>query len=139
MFVIRYARESDRSFWFALDRHLPESEFGAKVRDRRGYVLCDGDRPVGVMRYNLFWDSIPFLTLLYLQPSSRGKGLGRQAVLHWEAEMRTLGYTMVLTSTQVDEPAQHFYRKLGYRDRGALFLDGPPFQQPQELFLLKAL
>ena len=139
MFTIRYAQESDRSFWFTLDRHLPESEFEVKVRDRRGYVLCDGDKPAGVMRYNLFWDCIPFLTLIYLQPSSRGKGWGRQAVLHWEAEMRTLGYKMVLTSTQVDEPAQHFYRKLGYRDRGGLFLDGTPFPQPQELFLLKAL
>ena len=30
------------------------------------------------------------------------------------------GYGMVLTSTQVDEDAQHFYRKLGYKDCGGL-------------------
>ena len=39
----------------------------------------------------------------------------------------------------VTEQAQHFYRKLGYMDRGSLFLDGTPFEQPQEMFMLKVL
>jgi hypothetical protein len=44
-----------------------------------------------------------------------------------------------MTSTQIDEEAQHFYRKLGYKERGGLFLDGTPFQQPQEVFMIKIL
>jgi len=46
---------------------------------------------------------------------------------------------MVMTSTRVDEQAQHFYRKLGYMERGSLCLDNTPFAQPQEIFLLKVL
>lgn len=139
MFRIRYLSESDRSFWFTLDRHLSEKEFELKIRDKRGYVISDNGKDVGVMRYNLFWDGIPFLTLIYFEESHRGKGLGRQAVLYWEDEMRALGYTMVMTSTQADEQTQHFYRKLGYVERGALFLDRTPFEQPQEMILLKVL
>ena len=30
---------------------------------------------------------------------------------YWEAEMKNQGFCMVMTSTQVDESAQHFYRK----------------------------
>ena len=45
---------------------------------------------------------------------------------------------MIMTSTQVDEQAQHFYRKLGYRDRGSLFLDHTPLEQAQELLMVKA-
>ena len=55
----------------------------------------------------------------------------------WEDEMRGLGYKMVMTSTQADEQAQHFYRKLGYVDRGCLVLDGTPFEQAQEIFMIK--
>lgn len=44
-----------------------------------------------------------------------------------------------MTSTQVDETAQHFYRKLGYRDAGGLLLDVPGYEQPMELFLIKAI
>jgi len=139
MIAIRYVTENDKSFWFSLDSQLSESEFELKARDKRGYIISDGDKPVGVIRYNLFWDIIPFLTFIYFEESYRGKGFGKQAMLHWENEMRELGYNMVMTSTQADEQAQHFYRKLGYIDRGCLILDNTPFEQPQEIFMIKEL
>jgi len=139
MFQIRYVSEMDKPFWFTLDKHLGEKEFELKIRDKRGYIINDGDKPVGVMRYNLFWDNIPFLTLICFEESCRGKGFGRQAMLFWEAEMQELGYKMVMTSTQVDEQAQHFYRKMGYKDRGSFFLDNTPFEQPEEMLMLKVL
>ena len=46
---------------------------------------------------------------------------------------------MVLTSTQVDEDAQHFYRKLGYKDCGGFVIDVTGFQQPMEMFMIKAI
>jgi len=139
MFGIRYATENDKSFWFALDEHLTKSEFELKVRDKRVYIISDADKPVGVMRYNLFWDNTPFLTLIELEESSRGKGFGTHAISFWENEMRALGHKMVMTSTRVDEEAQHFYRKLGYIERGSLFLDNTPLEQPGEIFMLKTL
>ena len=139
MLEIKYATKQDKAFWFTLDTHLSESEFERKIRDRRGYIFCDGGKPIGVMRYNLLWDNTPFLTYIYFEKSHRGKGFGRQAMQFWETEMRTLGYKMLITSTQVDEQAQHFYRKLGYQDRGGIFLDNTPLAQPQEMFMLKVL
>jgi GNAT superfamily N-acetyltransferase len=131
--------ERDKPYWYTLDSHLSEAEFELKIRDRRGYIISNGGEPIGVMRYNLFWDNTPFLTLIYIEDAYHGKGFGKQAMLHWENEMRELGYKMVMTSTQVDEEAQHFYRKLGYKDRGSLSLDGTPFEQPQEMFMIKIL
>ena len=46
---------------------------------------------------------------------------------------------MVLTSTQVDEDAQHFYRKLGYKDCGGFVIDVTGFQQAMEMFMIKAI
>lgn len=139
MFSIKYVSEHDKEFWFMLDEHITESELLLKIRDRRGYIISDGNKPIGVMRYNLFWDIVPFLTFIYFEEAYQRSGFGRQAMLHWESEMRELGYKMVMTSTQVNEEAQHFYRKLGYKDRGSLFLDNTPFEQPQEIFMIKNL
>jgi len=139
MFTIRHVSENDELFWFTLDRNLSKSELKLKIRDKRGYIIGDGDKPVGIMRYNLFLDIIPFLTLIYFDKAYRGKGFGKQAMLYWENEMRELGYNMVMTSTQVDEQAQHFYRKLGYIDKGGIFFDNTPFEQPQEMFMIKVL
>ena len=139
MFAIRYVIGTDKAFWFTLDSHMSEAEFELKVRDKRGYVISDGSTPIGILRYNLFWDNTPFLTLIYIEDAYHGKGFGKQSMLFWENEMRELGYKMVMTSTQVDEQAQHFYRKLGYMDRGSLCLDGTPFEQPQEMLMIKVI
>lgn len=139
MIEIRYVESEDRSFWFSLDRHLPESEFEKKVRNKQGYVLLEDNVPVGLLRYNLFWDNTPFCNMLYVDQSKQKKGYGRQLMIHWENEMKALGFGMIMTSTQVDETAQHFYRKLGYKDCGGLLLDIPGYEQPMEMFLCKAL
>ena len=140
MFKIRYVSEGDKAFWFALDELLNEKEFALKIRDKRGYVICEGETPVGIMRYNLLWDHTPFVTLICLEEAYRGKGFGRQAMLHWENEMRGFGYDVVMISTKVDEQAQHFYRELGYKDTGGIFFhDNMPFERAQEMFMSKLL
>lgn len=45
MFQIDYISEADKSFWFALDKLLSQDEFKLKIRDKRGYVIFDEDRP----------------------------------------------------------------------------------------------
>ena len=139
MIDIRPVRPDDRTFWFTLDRHLPEAEFERKVRDGQGYVLREDGKPVALLRFNLFWDLIPFCALLFVEEGRRGRGLGRALMARWEADMRAAGHGMVLTSTQVDETAQGFYRRLGYRDCGGLTMDIPGYEQPMELFLAKAI
>lgn len=139
MTEIRYVRPEDKEFWYSLDRHLPEAEFDGKVRDKRGYVLEEDGKPIGLLRYNLFWDNTPFCTLLFVDWSYQKKGYGRLLMEHWEADMKEKGYGMVLTSTQANEEAQHFYRKLGYKDCGGFVPTVPGYEQPMELFLEKAV
>ncbi len=49
------------------------------------------------------------------------------------------GYGMLMTSTQVDEDAQYFYRKLGYKDCGGFVVDVPGYEQPMEMIMIKAV
>lgn len=139
MLDIRYVHNDDKEFWFKLDKHLPEAEFTNKVRDKRGYILSYDNKPVGMLRYNLFWDNTPFCTLLFIDREYRNKGYGKILMEYWENDMKSQGYGMVLVSTQVDEGAQHFYRKLGYKDCGGLVIDIPRYAQPMEMFMVKAI
>ncbi len=136
---IKKAELSDREFWYTLDRHLPEAEFENKVRDGRGYVLRLGGKPAAILRYSLFWDSIPFCNMLFVEEGFRRQGCGKMLMEHWERDMKEQGLKMVLTSTQADEEAQHFYRKLGYRDCGGLVIDVTGYEQPMELFMIKQI
>jgi len=133
MFRIRYATQEDKSFWFTLDRHMNAESFDLKVRDKQGYIISDADKPIGILRYSLFWDNTPFVNLIELHESYYKKGFGTQAMKQWENEMQNLGYKLVMTSTQSNELAQHFYRKLGYKDSGCLLLD----KEPTEILFVK--
>ena len=118
----------DKEFWFGLDKHISEREFEKKVRDKMGYVLLDGNIPIALLRYNLFWDNTPFCTMLFVDLEHHGKGYGKNLMSFWEKDMKKSGYGMIMTSTQVDEEAQHFYRKLGYKDAGGIVINIPGYQ-----------
>lgn len=102
-------------------------------------MLFDDGNPVGLLRYNLFWDNTPFCTMLFVDWTKQKKGYGRELIQFWEEDMKKQGYGMMMTSTQVDEEAQHFYRKLGYKDCGGFTVDIPGFEQPMEMFMSKGL
>ncbi len=137
--MIRYVEHQDRAGWFGLDDDLPETGFEEKVRNRQGYVCLEDGKIIGILRYNLFWDSIPFCTMLYISDEYQGKGYGKQLMERWEQDMKAMGCKMVMTSTQVNEEAQHFYRKLGYKDAGGFVVDIPGYEQPMEMIMLKAI
>ena len=115
MIKIRYVEFEDQTFWYRLDKHLPQQEFRKKVENKEGYVLLNDDKAIGLLRYNFFWDNIPFCTMLLIDKNFQNKGYGKKMMEFWENEMKLQGHKIVLTSTQVDEKAQHFYRKLGYQ------------------------
>ena len=139
MTKIEYVTSNDKTFWYSLDKHLPEKEFENKVASKQGYVIFADDRPVGLLRYNLFWDNTPFCTMLFIDWQEQHKGYGEQLLKHWEEDMKAQCFGMVLTSTQVDETAQNFYRKNGYKDCGSLVMNIPGYEQPMEMFLSKGL
>ena len=94
---------------------------------------------MGLMHYSVLWDTLPFLNLIYVEKAHRKKGIASKAMTLWEEDMKRQGYKMVLLSTQVDEGAQHLYRKSGYIECGALLMNDTPFEQPMEMFMRKLL
>ena len=108
-------------------------------KSANGYEIISDGLEVGVIEYKAFWDGMPYLSLIKLLPEYRRKGIGRQAMQLFETEMKRAGNKALLLSTQSDEDAQHFYRKLGYKECGSLILENTPFAQPTEMFFIKVL
>ena len=136
---IRFATSSDWPFWHTLDKRISHALFLRKVEAGECYVAEQSGVSVGLLRWNRFWDEVPFCTLLYIEGPRRAQGLGRALVARWEEDMRALGHGMAMTSTQSDEDAQYFWRALGYRDAGSFDIAIPGYEQPPELIMLKDL
>ncbi len=132
--VIRYSERSDLRALAALDKHVSEDEL-ERIIDSSRIIVYEKEGIVGWLRFGLFWDEIPFMNMLFIIESERGKGYGTALCDFWENEMRSQGYKYALTSTLSNENAQHFYRKRGYKDCGSLILP----EEPLEIILLKEL
>lgn len=104
-----------------------------------GYIILCRGVEVGLIEYKDFWDGMPYLSLIKLQAGYRRKGIGKEAMRLFEGEMKKAGNKAILVSTQADEEAQHFYRKLNYKECGCLILEDTPLSQPMEIFFIKEL
>jgi inorganic pyrophosphatase len=133
---IRPAVANDKQQILKYDRHIHDNKVGECIDSGLVYVLCDDDKIVGILRYNLFWQSIPFLDLIYIDEAYRGQGWGSKMMADWEETMKRMGYSYAMLSTQEDESAKYFYEKLGYRRIGAFL---PPEQEADEIMYLKEL
>lgn len=120
--TIRFANEQDLAFLDATDRHIKEDQIRKKVADKEILIAAIDDNQLGLLRWNYFWDLIPFMNLLWIHPMYHRRGFGRRLVLEWERLMREAGYEAVMTSTLSDELAQNFYRAIDYKDQGVLLL-----------------
>ncbi len=125
---IRLATMKDINTLSFYDKHICKQELENLIRVNRIYVLEKEDNFMGWLRYNLFWDNTPFMNMLYLLEENRGKGLGKNIVVHWEEQMKILGYSNVMTSTASNEYAQHFYNRLGYVAIGGFSSVGEPYE-----------
>lgn len=133
---IRSAAAEDINRILEYDCHVPSGRVAECIRNGLVYVLCDAGKILGLLRYNLFWQTIPFLDLLFIAESCRGQGWGSRMMEAWEEAMACLGYHYVMLSTQEDETAKFFYEKIGYRRIGGFL---PPEQEAEELMYLKEL
>ena len=134
--TIRTAVPADLGSIRHYDRHIDAARLDECIRMGFVDVLEDGGRILGVLRWNLFWQSIPFLDHIFLDDALRGRGWGTRMMTRWERNMASQGFDHVLLSTQEDETSKFFYEKLGYRLCGDFL---PPHQDVRELIYKKEL
>jgi hypothetical protein len=62
--IIRYAEITDYLWLKEHDRHISEGTLKTKIESKEIYVVQQNNEIIGWLRYNLFWDNIPFMNLI---------------------------------------------------------------------------
>lgn len=120
--VIKYATLQDLNWLKEHDKHIDFEILREKIENKELIIAQNESEIHGWLRYGFFWDSIPFMNMLFINKAMRGKGIGRRLVKFWENEMKDKKYKLIMTSSQSNEDGQNFYRKLGYIDSGSFKL-----------------
>ena len=133
--IIRYAEMTDYPWLTEHEAFITGEMLEQKIRLREIYMAVIDGCNAGWLRYNFFWDNVPFMNKLFLLKHYRRQGIGTALVRHWENEMKHRGYKHVMTSTLSTEDARHFFRKTGYTIIGGFTYMKDPF----EMLLFKNL
>ena len=134
---IKYATQKDYKFLKNNEHDIDQERLRNKIKEKEIIIVTDNTKPIGWLRFGLFWDCVPIMYMLMLKKEYRKKGIGTKLVNFWENEMKKQKFNLVITTTQDNEEAQHFYKKIGYKNVGAISdinEDGS-----NELFLIKKL
>jgi len=126
--TIRYAETTDLPWLKEHEQYISDKILETKIKTSEIYIVQENEKIIGWLRYNLFWDNVPFINKIYFLEEFRQKGYGRKLVRYWEDKMIEKGYKNVLTSTQSNEEGQHFYRKMGYTEIGGIKYLNEPFE-----------
>ncbi|MDP5275442.1 GNAT family N-acetyltransferase [Chengkuizengella axinellae] len=126
--TIQFANKNNYEYVKTKDKHVEHEMLLRKIKSNEIIVAMENNKTIGWLRYNYFWDNTPFMNMLWIDESCRGQGIGKELVEFWEKEMKKSNYNLVMTSTQANEEAQHFYRKLNYKDSGSLLLENEPLE-----------
>ncbi len=89
---------------------LPRSLASLYENVREFHVADEGGRVVGVCGLSIVWANLAEICALAVEPSQRGKGLGRKLVEACVAEARELGIRTIMTLTY----ERAFFEKLGF-------------------------
>ena len=132
----RYAEIVDYQWLIEHDDDVSNDTIKTKIERNEVLLVLENAKIVGWLRFNFFWDDIPFITHLWLLDGYRQKGIGTVLIKYWENEMKKNGHNVLLTSTQqTREEAQHFYKRRGYVEIGGFNY----FDEPYEILYIKKL
>ena len=91
---IKAVTDSDKQFVMSIDNHVDDIGYANRVYTKSGYVIWENKQRIGIITHCILWDNLPFLNLIYIREEYRGKGFGKQAIIHWENEMKNQGMIM---------------------------------------------
>ncbi|NKB56749.1 MAG: GNAT family N-acetyltransferase [Alphaproteobacteria bacterium] len=124
MISIRPADLTDIDFLKGLELAPNEAKLKEILQGGNIQIAVADHTSVGFLSFSILWGTLPFLEFIEIPVSLRGRKFGARSVRAWEQEMKSRGFDLVLTSTNADGDAQHFWRKMGYVDCGALTVRG---------------
>jgi ribosomal protein S18 acetylase RimI-like enzyme len=89
----------------------------------RGFIYLayfDSDC-LGYLRWDFFWNRLPYLCLIVVKKEQRGRGVGQQLLTKWMEDLKQKEYKFCLSSSQENEPpAVEWHLKQGFREIGRL-------------------
>ena len=118
--LVRQARPEDIRALSQLDKWPSEVIWQQKIVAQEVLVL-GASKVIGLIRFTRLWTTVPFIGLIYIDESHRGKGYSRLLLNALITHLKASGAVALLSSSQTDEPeAQAWHVHMGFHSNGII-------------------
>jgi GNAT superfamily N-acetyltransferase len=135
---ISTATSADMDWLSKVDVHVGQPWVRRCVELDEYLIARAGGEAAGFLRHSMFWGAVPFMDLIYVEPSWRRRGVGSSLLQVWQQAMQDRGATVLMTSSMSDEvDPQAWHHRNGFERSGALTFGS--YQSTPEVFFVKSL
>jgi N-acetylglutamate synthase-like GNAT family acetyltransferase len=118
---VRLAQLSDIPELQRLDRWPKEHIWQHKIAGGEVIVLKLASEVIGLIRYELLWTTVPFMSLIVIEEAHRGKGYSKLMLEFLKNHLSEQSYIALLSSSQTDEPGpQNWHHHMGFKSNGII-------------------
>jgi GNAT superfamily N-acetyltransferase len=118
---VRVADAGDLPWLVEFDGHLDAPAIAAKVAAAEVVVAESAGEPVGLLRLDQLWSSLPFVALVRVAEPARRSGIGSALVTFVAERARAQGATMLLSSSAAGEIGPlRWHLAVGFEECGRL-------------------
>lgn len=118
---VRFATKADLPALQQFDEWPTIKAWQQRIDYQQVVVVEDESGIQGLIRYTNLWTTVPFMELIVVHPSRRGKGYSRLLLDFLMQDLRKQGFVALLSSSQTDEPApQAWHQKMGFASNGII-------------------
>lgn len=139
--MVRFADQGDFKLVRELDPHskyIDPLKIKNKLRDGEIILAFDSNKPIGIVKFSYLWATRPYMDLIWVDESYRGKGVGSQLLTFLEKYLTEQQYTYLYTSSEENETApQEWHKGHGFVECGRLSAINLPHDANREVFFYK--
>jgi GNAT superfamily N-acetyltransferase len=118
--AVRFAAPDDLDWCAPLD-HVPAAIIARKIAVDEILIAELADQRAGFLRLEYLWSQVPYIAMIWVLEPYRQQGVGRALLAFLESFLRARGHTVLMSSSQVDEPPpQAWHRHMGFEECGIL-------------------
>jgi GNAT superfamily N-acetyltransferase len=120
MLRVRYAESRDFGF-VGQDGYLPTDTLQRKISTNEVIIAESDGVPVGYLRFEYLWSTLPYIALIRVMHGHRGRGVGRALLGFLQNELSAAGHKILISSSEAHEPEpQAWHKRMGFVECGRL-------------------
>ena len=119
--IVRFAGPELLEWCVVEDSLVTEQVIRHKIINDEIIIAELDGKPVGYLRLEYLWSTIPYIGVIFVIEDYRKEGIGQKILAFLEDYLQSRGYDVLYSSSQASEPeSQAWHRSVGFVESGII-------------------